>query len=315
MKLNSYILTLLGAAALTSCSAVYEDLEPCPTGADVRLTYCNNMQGSDLFDSHVHCAKLLLYNGEGNFIGEYDYDGGPTMGLDLPVGHYYAIAYGGMSCEDAAYLFSNPLEENHHYTTVETYLRGTRSELADNLHSHFHGRGEFTVSDEDLTHIATTIDLTKNTNNFHVVLRYSDGTPISASDFDCYITADNSVLDHANNIVAQGTPLTYKPYSYDSTRADNILRANFTVGRLQNGCDATLRVIPANSSMQGITLDLLKYLDQIKGNDLPGASLDDYLDRQDDWTIEFILNRESDKLFGLTFKINDWTLVINKFDL
>ena len=71
MKLNSYILTLL-SAALTSCSAVYEDLEPCPTGADVTLTYCKNMQGSDLFDAQVHCAKLLLYNAEGKIIGEYD---------------------------------------------------------------------------------------------------------------------------------------------------------------------------------------------------------------------------------------------------
>ncbi|MDE5552392.1 MAG: FimB/Mfa2 family fimbrial subunit, partial [Muribaculaceae bacterium] len=160
MKLNSYILTLLGAAALTSCSAVYEDLEPCPTGADVRLTYCNNMQATDLYDTHVHCAKLLLYNAEGKFVSEYDYTAAPTLSLDLPVGHYYAIAYGGMTCEDASYQFGSNLEQNHHYTTLETYLKGSRAVIADKLHTHFHGFGEFTISDTDLAHISTTIDLT-----------------------------------------------------------------------------------------------------------------------------------------------------------
>ncbi|MDE5551664.1 MAG: FimB/Mfa2 family fimbrial subunit, partial [Muribaculaceae bacterium] len=156
---------------------------------------------------------------------------------------------------------------------------------------------------------------TKNTNDFHIVLKYSDGTPINPSDFDFTITADNAVLDHSNKIVAQGAPLTYQPHSFDTTRADNLIKANFTVGRLQSDCDATLKVASKATGDKAITLDLLRYIDQIKDDDLPGASLNEYLDRQDDWTIEFTLDRESDKLFGMTFTINDWTIVINNYDL
>ncbi|MDE5773519.1 MAG: FimB/Mfa2 family fimbrial subunit [Muribaculaceae bacterium] len=315
MKLKQNILTLLCVGVLTSCSAVYEDLDPCPTGADVRLTYNNNMQGSDLFDQAVHCAKLLLYDQDGNFIGEYDYNGGNTMGLDLPVGSYHAIAYGGMTCEDAAYSFTNALETGHHYSTIATYLNGTRAEVSDQLHHHFHGMADFTITEEDLTHIATSIDLTKNTNAIHLVLKYADNSPIRANYFTYTITADNALLDHANNIVKQNDAVVYHPYGFDTTRAEeNIVKANFAVGRLQSDIDTHLTVKTRYGDTV-LDLDLMKYLAQVKELELKDASLDEYLDRQDEWTLEFTLQPEDDKIAGLTFKINDWEIIINNFNL
>lgn len=315
MKLKQNILTLLCVGLLTSCSAVYEDLDPCPTGADVRLTYNNNMQGDDLFNQAVHCAKLLVYDANGIFIGEYDYNGGNTMGVDLPVGSYHAIAYGGMSCEDATYAFSNPLEAGHHYSTIETYLKGTRAEVSDGLHHHFHGMGDFTITEEDLTHIAATIDLTKNTNAFHVVLKYADNSSIRSDYFTYSITADNALLDHANNIVKQNDVVIYHPYGFDTTRAqENIVKANFAVGRLQSDTETHLTVKTKYGNTV-VDIDLMQYLAKVKEYELKDASLNEYLDRQDEWTLEFTLEPEGDKIAGLTFKINDWEIIINNFNL
>lgn len=319
MKLKSQILTLLGVSLLASCSAVYEDLEPCPQGADVRLTFTRNLQGEDLFDAEVHCATLLLYDADGHFLGQYPYTEGSTLKLDLPTGRYHAIAYGGMLCDDADFDFAEALADGHHYADVQTFIKGTRDvSLAKDLHQHFHGVGDFEITDEDMEHISHVIDLTRNINNFHVVLSYADGSTIKADDYRFSITADNAVTDHANNIVKQGEPVVYMPHSFDTTRAGEegaSIKANITTGKLETDSEATLKVTTKDGSTTAVNIDLMEYLAKISADDMPGASLQDYLDCQNDWTLEFTLEPESDKIAGLTFKINDWIVVINNFNL
>lgn len=310
---------MLGVSLLASCSAVYEDLEPCPQGADIRLTFTRNMQGEDLFDAEVHCATLLLYDAEGHFLGQYPYTEGHTLKLDLPTGEYHAIAYGGMLCEDADFDFAEALADGHHYSDVQTYIKGTRDvTLSKDLHQHFHGMSDFTITDDDMTHISHVIDLTRNVNNFHVVLSYSDGSTIAADDYHFTITADNAVTDHANNIVKQGESVVYYPHSFDTIRAGEegaSVKANITIGRLEADTEATLKVTTKDGQTVPVYIDLMEYLAKISKDDMPGGSLQDYLDCQNDWTLEFTLEPESDKIAGLKFKINDWIVVINNFKL
>lgn len=328
MKLKTIILPLITGACLASCSAVYEDLDPCPQGANVTLTFYNNVSNTDRFASDVHCAKLLVYNDKGNFVGEYEYNSTNTISVELRAGNYHAIAYGGMSCDLADFDFANSLNDPHHYTDVVTYLLGTRSESAKNLHPHFHGSGDFTITDDALSFVNTTIDLTKNTNDIHVVLKYSDGSPIDARDFDISISADNAATDHANAILPSGAPVTYRPHTYDATRAvslsgnsdatradANTSSASLSLAKLEPSLAARLTVVSNATGEKPVDIDLIDHLDKIRELDMPGASLRDYLERQDSWTLEFTLDPATDLIFGLTIKINSWTIVLNRFEL
>ncbi|MDE6027332.1 MAG: FimB/Mfa2 family fimbrial subunit [Muribaculaceae bacterium] len=327
MKLKNFILSALSGTILCSCSAVYETGDLCPQGAKVNLTFCNNMQEKDLYPAEVHCAKLLLYNGEGNFCGEYEYDKGNTINIDLPVGSYHAIAYGGMSCEDADVAFVNPISAPHSYSELQTYLKDTRADrISRNLHPHFHGAADFTVSLEDMDYTPVAIDLTKNTNAIRVVLKYADGTEIDPGNFNFTVAADNAVSDHANAIVKQGRDVIYTPYLTGSESAEGkspsrngedgqSAWADISVARLTADSKAQLKVTPKGSTEPSVDIELISYIEKIKNLDTGTGSLQDYLDRQDSWVLEFNLEPETDRFSGLTFKINNWEMVINSFDL
>lgn len=316
MKLKKLIFYLFPAVAFASCSAVYEDLDPCPQGADVSLTFTRNMENKDLYDSQVDCAKLLLFDKNDDFYGEYEYTEGRTLRLDLPVGDYKAIVYGGMSCDNTSFLFTTTPGPGLKYHEVETYLRGTRAaESAADLHDHFHGLGAFSVEEDDMTHRPVTVDLTRNTNRFNISLSYSDNSAISASEYSFELTADNSVSNHENSVKPQGAHVTYRPHGVDTD--GKTLTAHLSTPRLTDDLASRLIVRRAGQTDPVVNISLIQYIEKMFKDALPGASLQEYLDREDTWNFEFKLepDAEDEMHISLTFKINDWTVIINSFDL
>ncbi len=326
MKLYSYISCgLLAAAALglASCDAVYEDLEPCPKGADVTLTYTRNLLNVDAYAAKVHCANLLLYNDQGYLVGNYPYNGAATLSLDLPAGRYHAIAYGGMHCDDSHFDYSKDVNGTHSYPGLYTFIKGTRAgEVSDNLHSHFHGTADFEVPEDAAGHVPSTISLTKNTNNFRVVFQYEDGSPITPNDFNYWLTADNATLSHDNKIIPSGAETTYRPYETGTFTGLHIATggecanayADLSTSRLEPSTAAILHVTTAAGD-KVMDLDLIRYLNMIRANEMRSGSLQDYLDCQDMWTLVFMLDPQTNQLAGLQFKVNDWILNLANSDL
>ncbi len=316
MKLKGTFILPVTLLALASCSGFYEDLDPCPQGADVSLTFTRNMLQEDLYDTHVDCAKLLLFDGNDDFFGEYDYVEGRTVNLELPVGDYKAIVYGGMSCENTDFLFTTAPGPGLKYSQVETYLKGTRgSESNRKLHDHFHGLGEFSVEENDMSHRPVTIDLTKNTNNFNVTLSYSDGSAISESNFRFELLADNHVSNHENTVQKQGTQVTYAPHDLTSTSSGKEITAHISTPRITLDPSSVLNVYKTGSATPILSIPLIQNIEKIHQDALPGSSLQEYLDREDTWNFEFTLDPESDKFTGISFKINDWVVIISEWDL
>ena len=314
MKLTKLILSIFSATAFCSCSAVYETDNICQQGADVRLTFRKNMQGEDLFSSEVHCSKILLYDGEGRFYDDITLPEDGRLNIDLPLGNYHAIAYGGMSCENADIEFSANPKTGDHYSDIMTQLKDTRAtQVAKNIHSHFHGTADFAVTMEDMDYVPVNIDLTKNNNRFRVNLRYSDGSEIDADDFNFTVAADNAVAAHDNSIIPQGTDVVYAPY--EKGESDGTAWAEISLPRLMANGEARLKVTRTNADEPVVDLEILQYLSSIKEKEMQGASFQEYLDKCDSWTLVFILDPESDKFAGLSFTINNWEVRLNIFDL
>lgn len=337
MKLVSLIrasLALSACVALSSCGAVYEDLDECPvpdvapTGLDTRLTYTRTIQGGDAFSKAVHCATLHLFDQQGLYVGSY-----PTIGnmvsLDLPAGKYRLIAYGGMDCDDASYQLVNHPTESTHYTDMLVALNGTRAAntWSDQLHPHFFGTAEVEVDDKE-GHNYTELDLTKNTNNLRVVLQHNDGSEVDPNLFDFFITADNSTLNHENRIVATGNDVAYRywtkgqmPMGYIVGGQQNATQvvdayAEIHFGPMEaDGQSPVLHVVDTRDNSQIVGIQLIDYFKLIKSLELQDETLQDYLDKQDQWSIVFTLDANTERIFGLTLKINDWIVNLNQFDL
>lgn len=324
MRLHNILLSAIAIGALSSCSALYEDLDPCPHGVDIVTRFTLNMDGVDKCEELVHCTQLLIYGTDGKFYGVYDVEG-DSKSIELPVGNYRAIAYGGMSCSESSYDYSHDFSgEPHHYTELETFIKGSRAvESSTRLHSQFHGVTTFTVSEEDMQHVLATIDLTHNTNNVRVLLSYSDASQVMASDFDVYITADNAVMGHDNSVKTQGEDVIYRPYA-DGVIAEGATTSgapapntylDLSIGRLTADSNATLHIVRKSDGKEIWKANLPEYFGKVLEQDTKSMSLQDYLDRKYEWTMEYTLDPETDLLFGLTIKVNGWIIILNRFDL
>ncbi|MDE5888337.1 MAG: FimB/Mfa2 family fimbrial subunit [Muribaculaceae bacterium] len=323
MKLHKIIIPAIALVMLSSCSMLHDDLEPCRQKVNINLCYTKNMQSIDQFNDKVHCAKVLLYDSDGNFYGQYDYDNVGKLSVVLPPGNYHTIAYGGMACDESDFDFNISLNDAHHYSSLETYIKGTRAtESSKDLHDHFHAVGDFTVRAVDTGEVNTTLDLTKNTNRFRVELMYEDGSKISASNFNCYITADNAVTDHSNAVVAQGEDITYRPYQTGAGQTDEdadghkawMAWADITTGRLTEDSAIGLHVDRAAYPDVFIDIPLIEYLEHVRQKELGNMSLQEYLDRQDHWTLTFTIQPDIDQFTIVSLKINNWNMVLNDYD-
>lgn len=334
MKLSSIIratAALCATAAITSCGAVYEDLDSCkpnPAGVDVKLVYERNLPGGDAFAKAVHCATLHLFNEQGRYIGSFPSEGN-MVSLDLPAGRYHAIAYGGMSCSDASYNFASVPSEVSHYNEVQTILNGTRatSVWADKLHPHFHASADITVADTE-GHSQVVMGLTKNTNNLRVVLQHNDGSAVDPDDFEFSITADNSTMSHDNSVVSTGNDVTYRKWTsgtipmgfivgetQDETKPVMDAYAEIHFGRMDTTKDSpVLHVVRKDGNKEIIKIPLTTYFRMIKSEELKEVSFQDYLDMQDQWSIVFNLDSKTELWVGFTIKINDWIVNINDFE-
>ncbi|MDE6805260.1 MAG: FimB/Mfa2 family fimbrial subunit [Muribaculaceae bacterium] len=322
MKLKNLILPAITVVMLSSCSMFHDELEPCRQKANIRLSYTKNVEGTDKFNEQVHCAKVLLYDGSGTYMGQYDYDAAAGgISVSLPAGNYHAVAYGGMGCDEADFLFADPLSEGHKYSSLMTYLNGTRAgESSKDLHDHFHSTGDFTVAGLDTGEVSTVLDLTKNTNRFRVELMYEDGSAITANDFICTITADNAVTDYANNVVAQGEDVVYRAHTTGIGTAETgegdvpMAWSAFTTGRLTADSNITLHVDRTAWPDKTLDLPLIEYLKEVYKHEMTTGTLQDYLDRQDTWNVSVTVQPDHGRVVVVTLKINDWKLVISGFD-
>lgn len=303
---------------------IHDDLEPCKQKANISLSFTNNMESRDKYAEQVHCAHVQLYDREGKLYGTYPYESDAKLSLMLPLGQYHVIAYGGASCDVTDVDFNHPVDQTHHYSTIETTIKGTRAaELAKDLHAYFHAMGDFTVQALDYGEVNHNLDLIKNTNRFDVELRYTDGSKIAANKFKVYLTADNAVTDHANNVVPQGQDVIYRPFSTTECQADKAVDGvkpwlgvySLSTGRLTAGADMKVHIDRADNSKAVEIIDLDKYLTQLHKKELGSYTYQQYLDRQDTYLVEVEIEPDGDRLIIVSLKINKWNMVLNDYEL
>lgn len=309
----------LSTLLMTGCSVVYEDLDPCPTGVDLNIQYTRNILGVDAFEGAVHCAEVHVYDKDGKYVGSWSTANTNKLSLELPAGEYRAVVYGGMECEDASFAYNEVMGSDHHYSDLQTWIKNSRAdvptEVANELHPMYHAAGTFTVEADTEKYNSANFDLTKNTNTIQVLLQHADGSALDPSKFNFSVTADNAVMGHDNSLVAQGSGITYKAYETGTTTGAKLSDGSdiqcayglISTARLMADGDATLHVDLADGT-KVVDLSLPRYLNMIRANELRTGTLQDYLDKQDNWSLVFVLDPDSDQVSGLVFKVNNWIL-------
>ncbi len=168
--------------------------------------------------------------------------------------------------------------------------------------------------------------LTKDTNAVRVLLQNLDGREINPADFTVEITDANSMLAWDNAVLA-GPTVTYTPWEVrygsvgtgtpnaqtaDASRAEISTVATMlnelSLSRLIAGQESWLTVTRNTDGQRIIHIPLIDYLLLIKGH-YGSMSDQEYLDRQDDYSILFFIDATNNWYIASGIYINSWAVV------
>lgn len=330
MKTYTYLLRLLPVWAvltlgLVSCEYIHEDLKPCDHY--LHFTYTHNMKFADAFQHELVCqeeaktAELFIFDGDGKFLSSQSL---PTetlqenrIRLNLDPGKYKLLAWAGLN--DTDYTWTKPASGE----SMDEWLMSVRQDkgvVARELSGLFQGTLELTIPSGGETD--TEFPLVKNTNKIRLALiDANSGTGLQADDFTILATTHNGDLNAQNQPVADDAVL-WKPYLQQvETVADTeggtamqAVVAELNTMRLMDGSQTSLQLSHKGEEAPFLQVDLTDFLllTQMESHDLDAQ---EYLDRQDEYTIVVYLDIVDGKAHCLEVIVNDWTIRLDDVNL
>lgn len=186
-----------------------------------------------------------------------------------------------------------------------------------------------------------TVKLKKNTNNVRVILQQLNGRDIEADKFKYTIEEDNGTLNHDNSLNENDQTIHYHQFrkmagfagvldpneypetgtraadlpeqvSFTPTRTINSVRvavADLKINRLMANRKAMLSIHTDEDSLVA-RIPLVDYALLTRNNYSRPMTEQEFLDRQDNYTLTFFLSREYSWI-GTCIIINSWRVVIN----
>ncbi len=333
--LSAAILSTVAMVGTTSCSAIYDDLPECTSGARLRFIYDYNMEYANAFMHNVECLTVYFYDKDGRHVATRTEnskilaDENYRMTVDLPAGKYRAVAYGGIGCDDAS--FSHPGGQpvaGNHFSELSLQMHDAHlSEAPESaMHDLFWGAVEFSVSETLGQYTEATCEMIKDTNNIRIVLQHVNGDPIDPSHFKFEIFDDNTLMAHDNKVVKNGD-VTYSPWSTGTSVGgfmDNGTPitngyAELSVARLVEENSPKLRITKvADPDSKAATtqpytvleIPLINYLMLYRSELYSNMDKQEFLDRESRWSLLFLLN-QNDRWYKTEIKVNDWTVRVN----
>lgn len=317
-----YAVLPLLAASMTLTSCITEDLQECPNDYRLRIVYNRNMLNADAFATSVHSVDIQVFDhstGERVYrtgeSGEALASGDYTVSLPVPPGNYDILCLGGMA-EGESFSYTTPGAEE--LTGQGVQLNAADNESGKRLNDLFHGllRDVTFIDNNDIGSFETqtkTIYLTKNTNRVNVLLMNLDGNEMREKDFDVTITSANGDMDYDNTLL-QKRQITYRPWSItpiagetgQNVSTQSALSSEFSLSRLTGDTQSRLDVVRLSDGERIISVPLEDNLLLYKGAFFDSMSDDEYLNREYDYNITFILDANNNWDSAAMIYINRW---------
>lgn len=319
---------LAAVVAMTSCEGIYTDRTDCPTGLTLYFRHDYNMAYVNTFHKRNDCLTVYVYDSEGNLVksctesGEVLADEDYHMDIeDLPAGNYNIIAYGGMFCERSSFKLTDYSARSIPQKMSDIYVELNHDNLTSNkqLHNHFHGKKLVAMEGD---YVQDTVYMVKNTNNIRIVLQQAQGDPLVASNFTFAITDDNTLMDHKNSVVPNGT-VTYSPWTMGeevigSTNQNetptSVAYAEFSTARIMAGSGSRLTVTNNENGNVVLSIPLDRYLLLLRSELYADMPAQEYLDREDEWSMVFFLDSGL-RWINTHIVINNWTVRLNHIEI
>ena len=319
-------------AALSSCDngLIFEGEGDCGIYYRIRFKYDYNIKYADAFANEVNSIALYIFDENDILVNEITTtdkqalsSGTFEIPLELEPGNYTLLAWGGLMNEESFDMLAETtvgvtkLQELQVKMHRQHNANG-EANVSDDLLPLFHGTMPLEVSDIPGTY-NETMSLMKNTNVVRILLHEMSGHNVDADKFIFEIHDSNGLYDWDNTLL-EDEMITYSPWRQstgsaemeDYTRAIttvNVALAELTIGRMMAGESPVLHIKNRETGEDVFRIPVADYALLVKGHYRENMSDQEYLDRQDEYTMTFFLD-EGEWVSSFIY-INSWRVVLN----
>lgn len=344
--------TMLTAVALLltlfSCdSVIYDDQGDCEVTYRLNFRYDYNMKFADAFAHEVKSVAVYAFDKSGTLVWQKTDKGealslnGYSMTLDLEAGDYDLIAWCGLDNDGTREeSFTIPELTVGQSTKEELTCKLNRQHAADgsayvdqDLYGLYYGELEVNLpQNEDGGDYEYTMPLMKDTHHLRVILQHLSGEDVDVSKFTFTLEDSNGFLNYDNSLLSDES-IVYRTWNTESGHAGvetqnsesgattmsrtltsvNVAIADLTVSRLM--ADRKMYLTIRNEANEVVVrVPFIDYALLVKGYYNREMSDQEYLDRQDEFSMTFFLD-EDDRWASASIIINSWRVVLQNAEV
>ena len=329
----------LVAAMLAGSSCVngliFEGEGDCGVYYRIRFKYDYNIKFADAFANEVNSVALYVFDENDVLLEEIATtdkealsSGTFEIPLELEPGKYTLMAWGGLMDEESFDLLADTQVGKTKLQELQVkmhrqYDENGKARVSEDLLPLFHGTLPLEVTARPGIY-TETMSLMKNTNVVRILLHEMSGHDVDADKFIFEINDDNGLYDWDNTLL-DDEMITYSAWSQSTGSADidegdvkavtqvNVALAELTIGRMRAGDSPVLHIRNRETGEDVFRIPVADYALLVKGHYRQGMGDQEYLDRQDEYTMTFFLN-EGEWLSSVIY-INSWRVVLNDTEL
>lgn len=269
------------------------------------------MLSTDAFHTQVDKVELYVFDKDGKFLFSQTAEDAPLttgsyrMEIPLPVGEYKFMAWAGAHDSYEITPFTRAAS-----TMEEMKLKLKRDQsliINKELEPLWYGE-IINVKFDARTNQTEVINLIKDTNK--VRFGFMGATPqwmINVDDYTYEIIESNGCLDYDNSLLNDDV-LSYQPYFTTQESPSEVL-VELNTMRLMADRQTRFVVTEKRTQKRVLDINLTRYLLMSEMEGHKNWTSQEYLDRQDEYAIVFILSNPSpsDPWLAVQVSINDWT--------
>lgn len=320
------VLAVLSAAALSS-SCISEDRSCCCLS--VSFSYTCNVKEADAFISEVKDLELYIFDSKGQFVERFCENAGDGFEKDyrmvlpsLAAGKYSFVALGrnrAVTNSDGEFRFGN-LQPGKSVLADLILELNTRERVSNaDFAAVYNG---ITECELQYGRQSVEVPMAKLTNRLRVMMIPYDGTkPLDTENYRFSVQSGATLLDYKGDMLFP-VPTVFRPYRYVGSSSPspaedeigNAIIADFHLSRLMVE-DAPILSITMTGSGRDIVKVNLAWLLSLQG--IPEHrrewSDQEYLDRQDTYSITFFIDGET--FVKSRIIINGWVISLDDVSL
>ena len=321
--------------ATSSCNdglGIFDGQGDC--GVYISFKYDYNMKFANAFANEVNSIALYVFDENDTLIEQTttaDKEALSTDKFEIPLqldpGEYKLLAWGGLMNEESFDILADAKIGETKLQDLQVKMHRSYNDkgkavVNEDLLPLYHGAMTINVSDEDGTY-RHTMSLKKNTNVVRILLHEMSGHEVSADHF-IFEIEDSNGLYNWDNTLLEDEQITYSAWYQGSgsteietySRAQETITvalAELTIGRIRANESPVLHIRNRETGEDVLRLPFAEYALLVKGNYNRSMSDQEYLDRQDEYTMTFFLD-EGEWVSSVIY-INSWRVVINNTEL